>query len=288
MRVTTWYEALYRCQSQGQSYVLVTVLQTAGSTPRDAGTKMLITDAEQYDTIGGGHLEYAATAQARELLVKGQHIQHIESFPLSSKLGQCCGGAVKLLFEVFVEHHQHIAVYGAGHVAAALVPILAQLPVQISWIDSRAALFNRIGAECNSAEQFSQNVACIVNDDPSETLAQLPSGTWIIILTHNHQLDYELVETALKLGHIDFIGMIGSQTKAKRFVTRLAHREFCETQIARLVSPIGLPNIPGKRPIEVAVSISAQIIQKLNDGEHQHTTSNTIARPLTVKEPEAS
>lgn len=282
MRVKSWYEALYRCQSQGQGYVLVTVLKTTGSTPRDAGSKMLITDADQYDTIGGGHLEYAATTQARELLLTGEHQQHIESFPLSSKLGQCCGGAVKLLFEVFVDHQQKIAVYGAGHVAAALVPILAQLPVQVSWIDTREGLFS--SAE---AKQLGQNVTCIVNDDPSETLEQLPSGSWVIILTHNHQLDYELVETALKLGHIDYIGMIGSQAKAKRFVTRLVHREFSETQITRLVSPIGLPNIPGKRPIEVAVSISAQIIQKLNNGEHQHISFNTITHPLTEKEPDA-
>jgi xanthine dehydrogenase accessory factor len=278
MRVNTWFEALNNCHTQGMSYVIITVITAAGSTPREAGCKMIVTGAQQFDTIGGGHLEFDAVNKAREYLIKGKQNQHIVSYPLSSKLGQCCGGAVKVLFEVYVNHHQRVAIFGAGHVAAALVPILSQLPLQIDWIDSRAELLD--------AKQQSQNVNCIVSEHPVDEVTNIPSNTWVVILTHNHQLDYDLVEACLKKATVSFIGMIGSQTKAKRFRTRLEHRGFKASQIQTLTSPIGDRSIPGKRPVEVAVSISAQLIQKL----HQANSSNSdkpasSATLIDVQEP---
>ena len=256
MKPATWYDALHHCQTSGQGYAIVTVMTAAGSTPREAGTKMIVTADSQYDTIGGGHLEYQAVAKARALLATGEQTQHIESYPLASKLGQCCGGAMKVLFEVLVTHEQTLAIFGGGHVAQALVPIVAQLPLQIRWIDSRR--------ECFQAVSVAANVSCIVDDDPLAAMTDLPPHSWVVILTHNHQLDYRLVECALRQCECDFLGMIGSATKAKRFRTRLAHRGYSASQIAQLISPIGELSIAGKRPIEVAVAISAQIIQQLN------------------------
>tara|TARA_R110002012_G_scaffold209395_1_gene379793 strand:+ start:3610 stop:4539 length:930 start_codon:yes stop_codon:yes gene_type:complete len=264
MNTNKWFDALHQCQAQGKAYVLVTVLAAAGSTPRGNGSKMIVTGDETFDTIGGGHLEFAATEQARRLLGNNEQTQHIEHYPLSSKLGQCCGGAVNVLFEVMIEQCQTVQIYGAGHVAHALIPLLAQLPVQIQWIDQREELFpNSSGGQRHSKYDFA-NVQMIVSDEPTEHIAQAPANSWLVIMTHNHQLDYELVESALKRPDLPYIGMIGSHTKAKRFVTRIAARMPNVTQPARLVSPIGVLDIPGKRPIEVAVSIAGQIIQRLN------------------------
>jgi len=299
MHINTWHEAIAHFEQQGRGYVLVTVLQSAGSTPRDAGSKMVISDDSQYDTIGGGHLEYEAISSARKLLAKGESCQEVASFPLSSKLGQCCGGAVKLLYEVMLNHQQHLAIFGAGHVAQALVPILAQLPLQITWVDSRENFFNEdsagdkvlkaieaqqsphgnVAIKARSIAASLSNVYPIANDEPCEVLESLPPSAWVIILTHNHQLDYELVETALKNASLDFVGMIGSATKAKRFVTKLAHRGFTSAQIERLVSPIGLLNIAGKRPVEVAVSISAQLINLLNKDLQKGTYEAEVFQP---------
>lgn len=256
MRAATWVEALSQCEQRGESYVLLTVISIAGSTPREAGAKMVITGDSTYDTIGGGHLEHAAIIQARALLANQQQCQHIESFPLSARLGQCCGGAAKLLFEVRVNHTQHITVFGAGHVAQALVPVLAQLPLQISWIDSRASMFT---------EAYPPNVKAIVDEDPAGLIRTLPATSWLLILTHNHQLDYAIVETALRHHQFGFVGMIGSDTKARRFTTRLANRGISKARQRALVSPVGDTRIPGKRPIEVAISISAQIISRLHN-----------------------
>jgi xanthine dehydrogenase accessory factor len=264
MKAQRWFDALHQCQSQGQSYVLITLLAAAGSTPRDAGTKMIVCSDDCYDTIGGGHLEYQVIAQARSLLAKAKQTQHIEHYPLASKLGQCCGGATNVLFEVMLEHSQHLAIYGAGHVAKALVPILAQLPLQISWVDERSELFEQDGQGLLAAN----NVHARVTDAPVDTISTLPANSWVLIMTHNHQLDFDLVCAALKRDDIDYLGMIGSDTKARRFQTRLAHREFSAQQIARLISPVGLPEVGGKKPIEVAVSIAGQLISRLQVEDH--------------------
>jgi xanthine dehydrogenase accessory factor len=254
----TWFDALYQCQQQGKSYVLVTLLATAGSTPRDGGTKMLVCDDSTFDTIGGGHLEFAVIKQARVMLIDNNSSQKVEHYPLSSKLGQCCGGATNVLFEVFTQHTQHIAIYGMGHVARALVPILAQLPLQISWIDNRQAMLDEIAQQTQP-----NNVTLLVSEHPADTITTLPNESWAMIMTHSHQLDFDIVEAALRRKDMTFVGMIGSDTKARRFRTRLSHREFEHQNIQRLISPVGLLDIPGKRPIEVAVSMAAQIIQLL-------------------------
>lgn len=277
MNSNKWFDALHQCQEQGKAYVLVTVLASAGSTPRGNGTKMVITGEETFDTIGGGHLEFAATEKARELLAGNEHTQHIEHYPLSSKLGQCCGGAVNVLFEAMVEQCQTVQIYGAGHVARALIPLLAQLPLQIQWIDQRSELFPK-----NDSKFALTNLNMLVSDEPSEHIALAPSNSWLVIMTHNHQLDYELVEAALKRPDLPYIGMIGSDTKAKRFNKRISARMPDIKAPERLVSPIGVLEIPGKRPIEVAVSIAAQLIQRLNSQDMQEKEKYQVAPNSTA------
>ena len=261
MRVTTWTEAIQYCEQTGRGYVLVTVLSTAGSSPRNAGTKMVVVDDCSFDTIGGGHLEFKALETARQLLAKGQPCQHVEHYPLSSKLGQCCGGAMNLLFEVMVEHQRTLAIFGAGHVAKALIPIVTQLPVQLTWVDQRVEMFSH---QDSSYLNSNDRINVRVSDDPTEELDELPDDSLILIMTHDHQLDFNLVENALKHGRFSYVGMIGSHTKARRFRTRLNYKGLTKKQLSPFVCPVGLTEIGGKRPIEVAVSITAQLIKILN------------------------
>lgn len=265
----TWFDAVQYCQHTGKSYVLVTVLGTSGSTPRDSGTKMVVVDDCIYDTIGGGHLEHQVTRNARKMLAKGENCQQIEPMPLDASLGQCCGGAVHVLYEVITQHSQHIAVFGAGHVAKALIPVIAQLPLQIHWIDNRENMFT---------QQVPENVSCNLTDVPAYELNKLPPESWILVMTHNHQLDFEIVLKAMQLNSFDFVGMIGSETKARRFKKRLQHRELSTEQIGRLVSPVGDLNIPGKRPIEVAISIAAQLTRMLNNAEKTNNSKQTTKK----------
>lgn len=282
-RAKTWHEGIAQCQQHNESYVLVTVVSVAGSAPREIGSKMVVTASESIDTIGGGHLEHHAIATAREFLLSDRPQTELRSYPLSSKLGQCCGGAVKVLFDVCNSYQQHIAVFGAGHVAKALVPILSQLPVKITWIDNREALFanslaNSAADSTLNANHLPHNVDIVVEQEPETEVAQLPPGSWLVILTHDHQLDYRITEQALNYPLLPFVGLIGSETKAKRFITKLAHRGFDEAALARLHTPIGNPSIPGKQPIEVAVSISAQLIALLHCQSDKENTHAAISK----------
>ncbi|MEG1042443.1 MAG: xanthine dehydrogenase accessory protein XdhC, partial [Pseudomonas sp.] len=137
----TWINALADLQARGEACVLVTIIEERGSTPRNAGSKMVVSAEQLFDTIGGGHLEYKAMKIAREMLAERRESPHLERFSLGASLGQCCGGVTVLLFEPMGQVQAQIAVFGAGHVGRALVPLLAALPCRVRWIDSREQEF---------------------------------------------------------------------------------------------------------------------------------------------------
>ena len=255
-----WLQAATELDNSAQSYVLITVLSTAGSTPRASGTKMVVSEQNIYATIGGGHLEFKAIKHARELIAKGETCQQVESFQLGASLGQCCGGQVMVLFEVFVSDQVTLDIYGAGHVAQALVPILAQLPIKVRWIDSRSELF---------PAHIPANVIKVVDEDPVEQVKQAANNTASLILTHNHQLDFALCQAILKQKNALWLGVIGSDTKAKKFQYRLSQRGFSNKQIEKMICPVGLSEVSGKLPMEVAISIAGQLVALYQRLEHK-------------------
>jgi len=244
-------QAASELDAKAESYVMVTILGTSGSTPRANGTKMVVSQGNIYATVGGGHLEFKVIEHARALIAQGQTCQAMENFQLGANLGQCCGGMVVVLFEVFIHDAMHLDVYGAGHVAQALIPILAQLPLRIRWIDSRAELFPL---------HIPNNVEKIVEEHPVDQVASARSHNAYVILTHNHQLDFLLCQSILKRGDALWLGVIGSDTKAKRFQYRLSQRGFSAQQIEQMICPVGLKAVTGKLPMEVAVAIAGQLI----------------------------
>lgn len=263
MKITSWMDAIAWCQQKNDAFVLATIIEHRGSVPRNAGSKMVITAVETFDTIGGGNLEHQVTRTARKLLLERSSAILTEEFPLSAKLAQCCGGHAKVLLETHLLNSNNIAIFGAGHVANEVVPILQRLPIKLRWIEERHDMF---------PTDLQSNVKCIQTDCAISELKALPSDTLILIMTHNHQLDFDLVRNAVLRDDIDYVGMIGSQTKAKRFVYKLKQRDISHQKIEKLVSPVGDLSVPGKTPIEVAISISAQIVRQL---ETIKTTSTT-------------
>lgn len=249
---THWTEACRSLRQAGTPHVLVTLLHTRGSTPRAAGTKMVVAEHANWGTIGGGNLEFRAMAIAGEMLATGVEQQRIEDFPLGARLGQCCGGHTRVLFECFAGAHLQLALFGAGHVGRALAGILGGLPCRVRWVDNRAAEF---------PDDVPANITVCLSDNPVDEIPELPAGTFYLFMTHEHPLDYALAEKALARGDAGYIGLIGSQTKWRRFRLRLQHRGYTENDIAQIRCPIGLPEVPGKYPMEVAVSIAGQVIR---------------------------
>ncbi|MGH8435025.1 MAG: xanthine dehydrogenase accessory protein XdhC [Pseudomonas sp.] len=264
--MSSWISALADLQQQGQPCVLVTIIEERGSTPRNAGSKMVVTAERIFETIGGGHLEYKAMKIAREMLESRSQDTRLERFSLGASLGQCCGGATVLLFEPMGQPQAQIAVFGAGHVGRALVPLLASLPCKVRWIDSRESEF---------PAQLPAGVEKVINEEPVDEVENMPAGSYYIVMTHNHQLDLELTAEILKRNDFAYYGLIGSRTKRVKFEHRLRERGFQPDVVQRMRCPMGLPEVKGKLPIEIAVSIAGEVIatynasfgQEVNKGE---------------------
>lgn len=271
---TNWISALADLQAQGEPCVLVTIIEELGSTPRNAGSKMVVSGERIFDTIGGGHLEYKAMEIARQMLASRSQDTRLERFSLGASLGQCCGGVNVLLFEPMGQPQAQIAVFGAGHVGRALVPLLASLPCRVRWIDSREQEF---------PAQIPDGVRKIIAEDPLDEVDALPKGSYCIVMTHNHQLDLELTAAILKRGDFGYFGLIGSKTKRVKFEHRLRDRGFDQALLQRMRCPMGLSEVKGKLPIEIAVSIAAEVIATYNVNFGQHSAgAEPVARLMPV------
>jgi xanthine dehydrogenase accessory factor len=257
---TNWVDAIQQLDAQGQDYVLITLLGSRGSTPRVNGTKMVVCTGETFGTIGGGHLEFKAMEIAAELLSKTEDQQRIEYFPLGPGLGQCCGGTTTVLFESFKGCDFNIMLFGAGHVGTALAGILQQLPCKISWVDNRESLH---------PSTLAGNINTIFSEQPADEVADMPTGSYFLIMTHNHQLDFEILEAVLKRDDAKYVGLIGSDTKWQRFKLRLDHKGHSSAFYEQVHCPVGLDAVPGKRPIEVAVSVAGELIAMNNSYERK-------------------
>ena len=175
---------------------------------------------------------------------------------LSETLGAVRGGIVTLngaetlclrLDDVLTS----IWIFGAGHVGKAVVQALAPLPFDIHLIDSREAFL--VGVE-------GENVQVCQSDKPEAEVEDIPAGAHVLILTHNHALDFDICRAALVRGDLGFVGMIGSQTKRARFIRRLSDRGVSPAEIGRLTTPIGIQGISGKQPAVIAASVAAQVL----------------------------
>ncbi|UUW72624.1 xanthine dehydrogenase accessory protein XdhC [Pseudomonas oryzihabitans] len=246
-----WLALLADFEARGEPCVLITVADEQGSTPRDAGTKMLVGREEQHLTIGGGHLEYRAVEIAREMLAAGTRQPRLERFSLAASLGQCCGGVTTLLFEPQLAQDVPVIVFGAGHVARALVPLLAGLPCAVRWVDSRPQEF---------PDPLPAGVARIVTEEPVDEIARMPAGAYYIVMTHNHPLDLELTDAILARGDHGYFGLIGSRTKWAKFRHRLAARGHGADRLATVRCPLGLPEVQGKLPLEIAIAVAGEVI----------------------------
>jgi xanthine dehydrogenase accessory factor len=207
---------------------------------------------------------------ARDLLVQNSTAPVVREFPLGPALGQCCGGHASVLFEAVRPVSWHIALFGAGHVGRAVASLLGTLDCRVTWIDGRENAF---------PEAVAANVARLHDPAPARLVASLPAGTNVLVMTHDHALDFDIVAEALPRPDLPFVGLIGSETKRARFVSRLARRGLAAEAIRRLVCPIGVPGAGGKHPAEIAVAVAAQLLQ-IRDAMAPVASSSRSGRAL--------
>ncbi|WP_341663835.1 xanthine dehydrogenase accessory protein XdhC [Vibrio sp.] len=271
-----WIQELAKLEHNQEPCVMVTVLETQGSAPRESGTKMLITNERLIATIGGGHLEHLATQIARDLLSLGQASPKTERFNLGARLGQCCGGVVTLYFEPIGFSPKTLVIFGAGHVSQALIHVVSTLPFHITWIDQRSDIF---------PDLVPNNVTKLVSDDPVFEVSEQPIESYYLIMTHNHQLDFDLTRAVLDRADSRYLGVIGSEAKRKRFTMRLAQRGYSPQEISKVICPIGHSNICGKNPAEIAVSVAGELIMHYQGvSGHQSGTKHSVKNDSSAKD----
>ena len=323
------------CQSPApDTFVVVTVIEIAGSAPREVGARMAVTTSSSSHSIGGGNLEFQAIKRAREMLKhRDRPDRKVEFFGLGVTMSQCCGGAVRLMFERYSEQTTtalrdflkissgcqklflaspvsdneteqplvfgnkddwealpsavsnaarllleisepssrlvpdgdgewfvtrvdeqptKIVLFGAGHVGKALVKLLRDLPFQVDWVDQRSEMF---------PSDIPENTVAMLLEDPLQVLENQQPGTFYVVMTHDHGLDYELCLRILRNRDFGWLGLIGSEIKRRRFEQRFMADGINAFTMKRLQCPIGIHDIRGKFPAVIAMSAAAQLLE---------------------------
>lgn len=296
-----WASLLQAIDTAGEA-ALISVVRAFGSTPREAGARMIVTVDGIIGTIGGGTLEFEAIKDARD------HLRHdagltpvIRSQALGPDLGQCCGGRVDVVTEIFGrddrvklqdlvsresagrfsltgrivapdfveyfgEQRNKLYLFGAGHVGhaviTALTPLIetsltaSALPLDIVWVDSRPDCFDRALPATVTAMQVG---------DPVAVVADMPPGSFALVMTHSHALDYDVTAAALRRVDLAYVGLIGSATKRARFVRRFRDEGIAPDEIDALVCPIGLTTIRSKHPAAIAAGVAAELLVRAEE-----------------------
>jgi xanthine dehydrogenase accessory factor len=244
-----WISKLEELRSQGAEVVAVTVTQCTGSTPRETGAKMLaLRDGTFFGTIGGGHLEELALADARKCL--DEEASRMIRYPLGAKTGQCCGGIVELLFEV-INAGPRLYLFGAGHVGQAVCRTLIGTPFRVQVIDDREEWLRQLP---EGVARHDGDWDDLVKNAPFDE-----RGTYVAVMTHRHDLDQEIIAQLVRRP-ARYLGLLGSKSKWERIRQRLLARGVTEAELSRVNCPMGI-DIGGKSPQEVAISLASELLR---------------------------
>ncbi|MDT0347936.1 xanthine dehydrogenase accessory protein XdhC [Pseudonocardia charpentierae] len=279
-----WITAVERLRRERQPGVLVTVVTVRGHAPREAGAKMVVGERQYWGTIGGGNLEETAVRRARELLASEAREPETDTASLTERAPaqygvQCCGGEVTVLYEP-LRPVPSVAVFGMGHVGTELARILARHDVELHLVDSRAGQIapDRLAPITTDALARVHRHHAVV---PELVLGELPTGSHVLIMTHDHAEDAALCDAALRCGHLASIGLIGSSAKWRRFEKKLAAEGHGPDQLARITTPIGLPEITGKDPATIAVGVAADLVLRFERAQGDSTKQDRAEQAVS-------
>jgi xanthine dehydrogenase accessory factor len=261
-----WLQAVERLRTAREPGVLVTLTSVRGHAPREAGAKMVVGAERTWDTVGGGNLEAVAVERAREMIAGGSRVPESLTSSLSDKAPfqhgmQCCGGEVSVLLEP-LPVVPVVAIFGMGHVGHELARILARHDLDLHLVDSRPETLAR-EALAPLADADARVHVHPVPVLPELVLGELPPGTHVLVMTHDHAEDAAILDAALRSVAVGDIGLIGSRAKWVRLRSRLlTEGGFGEEDLDRMTTPIGLPGIVGKEPAAIAVGVAADLLMR--------------------------
>lgn len=233
--------------THGHDAALVTVVGVEGSAPRASGARMLVyADGSIVGTVGGGTWEHKLIEAAVRAIPAGRPVRF--QAHLTRDLGMCCGGAMDALIEP-LSTQERLHLFGAGHVAHALAPIALALGFEVIVYDDRD--------DWLTPERFP---GCThVCADPRRRLPALGPRDAVVLVTHSHALDQDLLQSLLP-EPFGYLGLIGSRAKVAKFFVRLRAAGMDPALFSKVCAPIGL-DLGGREPAEIAVSIAAELVR---------------------------
>lgn len=247
------YTQISNAQKSGTPAVLCVVTFTQGSTPRKAGSKMIVfPDKRISGTIGGGSVEAQAINDAVEALTAG--IAFKKMYQLEVDLSMKCGGSMEVYFEP-IGILPKLYIFGAGHIGKVLARYALDFGFRISVFDERPGIF--------SDWQLS-GINC-VEGDVFESVEKIPfdANTFVVILTHMHVHDQKLLGIIGKK-QTAYTGMIGSRKKVAEVSKNLLDSgTLTSEELEKTDMPIGIP-LAAETPEEIAISIIAKLIDVKN------------------------
>jgi xanthine dehydrogenase accessory factor len=252
--MATFFDELNELMAAEVPLVAVTVVDTVGSVPQDRGAKMIVTaEGLRFGTVGGGKVETKAIAEAQRML-RGEEAEstRFAQWNLQKDVGMTCGGVVKLYFESHNVGRWRIWLFGAGHVANALVNLLIHLDCHVTCIDPREEWLEKMPR--------SPKLTRIRSDDMPSLVKTIPDDAFVVLMTMGHTTDKPILIEILRTRTFPYLGVIGSDAKAAVLRRDVAEAGLPEEARRAFFCPIGL-DLGSNHPYEIAVSAAAQMIQ---------------------------
>ncbi|MCM2279370.1 MAG: xanthine dehydrogenase accessory protein XdhC [Oligoflexia bacterium] len=261
--MSDFWSAAARAYEVKGSFIVVTLVSARGHAPQEPGAKAIMTlEGIFWGTVGGGKLEARALDRAQALL-RGPAIPNpapeLVQWNLQRDIGMTCGGEVTMLFEIHRRDAWKIVVFGAGHVAQALIRALEPLGCQLVCLDPRAEWLEKL--------PVTPKLRKVHSAEPGALVESLAEDSFFVVMTQGHSTDLPIITALLKrFPQAPYIGTMGSRIKALKVRAELKELGFSDETIARLRCPIGLP-LGTNAPAEIAISVAAELIQA-RDARH--------------------
>jgi xanthine dehydrogenase accessory factor len=163
-----------------------------------------------------------------------------------------CGGVVKLYFESHNVGCWRIVVFGAGHVANAVVNVLIHLDCVVTCIDPREEWLAKL--------PDSPKLTKVLTSDMPSIVKTIPDDAFVLLMTMGHTTDKPILIEILRTRVFPYVGVIGSDAKANILRRDIAEAGLPEEAKSNFFCPIGL-SLGTNHPYEIAVSVAAQLLQ---------------------------
>ncbi|WP_058484962.1 XdhC family protein [Defluviitalea phaphyphila] len=262
------YEELIKMQKSGEQCMMVTVVESMGSTPSVVGKKMLVGESgSSFGTVGGGAIEYYAREKCKSLINEKKSV--LEKYLLNEgkivedtkTLPMACGGKVSLFYE-YIGPKAYVYIFGAGHVGQALTNVLKTMDFYVTLIDDRKEVYD-------SLKIYDRKV--LSNYSEFLEKERIKDNSYVVICTPSHKYDYNVMNKIIELKlKPKYIGMLCSEKKLKEFVEKTYENFGRKIELTNFYAPIGL-DIGGGSPEEIAISIASEILSVVyNKKGHKH------------------